>query len=32
MSSMNFMDKLLNGVTVEWKTLGDVANIQQLPF
>jgi len=25
MNSMNFLDKLLDGVAVEWKALGDVA-------
>ena len=27
MSSLNFMEKLLEGVEVEWKSLGDVANV-----
>ncbi|WP_305824343.1 restriction endonuclease subunit S [Massilia brevitalea] len=28
MSSVNFLDKLLDGVTVEWKLLGDVCRIE----
>nr|HPH54174.1 hypothetical protein [Bacteroidales bacterium] len=27
MSSVNFLEKLLDGVEVEWKTLGEVAEI-----
>jgi restriction endonuclease S subunit len=29
MSGMNFLEKLLDGVAVEWKPLGDVAKIQR---
>ncbi len=29
MSSVNFLAKLLDGIEVEWKTLGDVATIQR---
>ena len=29
MSSVNFLAKLLDGIEVEWKTLGDVAAIQR---
>ena len=28
MSEMNYLDRLLNGVAVEWKRLGDVARIK----
>ncbi len=27
MSDMNFLKRLLDGVAVEWKTLGDVCNL-----
>lgn len=29
MSNMSFMEKLLDGVEVEWKTLGEAAKIQR---
>ena len=29
MSSMNFMEKLLDGVEVEWKVLGEVATLRR---
>ena len=31
MSSVNFLEKLLDGVSVEWKSLGDICNIKTGP-
>jgi hypothetical protein len=28
MSGVNYLDKLLDGAEVEWKALGDVANVR----